>query len=276
MIEVPGHKPDSRDTQDWPDKPVVLLDVVLVGWITEDGFSALLGNRPVRPGANLYALRGDVTDAKLAQRAQPQYAESELAKAWATISALETQLAQRAQPQAEPDLDAAQPDAGWNAAIEECARLVGLNYPIKGADSARAFAKELRGLKQRAQPQALSVDATQHADGRWCQDLHCSKCYSADTWQKAQRAQPQAEPVAWQSQEHGDDQWYPIGEIAFGVNPQRYKYRALYAAPIAQPQAEPEGCDDPYGYGYFSPDEPQAEPSWNWGSDHPSPLKETL
>ena len=26
-----------------------------------------------------------------------------------------------------------------------------------------------------------------HADGRWCEDLHCSKCYSADTWQKKEQ-----------------------------------------------------------------------------------------
>lgn len=48
------------------------------------------------------------------------------------------------------------------------------------------------------------------------------------------------EPVAWQSQEHGTDEWYPIGKEAFGVNPQRYKYRALYAHP---PPAQPLHAD---------------------------------
>lgn len=27
-----------------------------------------------------------------------------------------------------------------------------------------------------------------HVDGKWCTDLHCSKCYSADTWQKSELA----------------------------------------------------------------------------------------
>lgn len=26
-----------------------------------------------------------------------------------------------------------------------------------------------------------------HTDGKWCGDLHCAKCYGADTWQKAER-----------------------------------------------------------------------------------------
>ena len=40
------------------------------------------------------------------------------------------------------------PTSEWNDAIEECCRLVSLNYPIKNEDAARAFAKELRGLKR--------------------------------------------------------------------------------------------------------------------------------
>lgn len=67
---------------------------------------------------------------------------------------------------------------------------------------------------------------TAHVDSRWCADLHCSKCYSSDTWQKAEierlrvdnaalRAALEAEadrvsvPVGWQFR-------YACGEDGYG------------------------------------------------------------
>lgn len=32
-----------------------------------------------------------------------------------------------------------------------------------------------------------------HESGKWCSDLHCSKCYGADTWQKSELPQLRAE-----------------------------------------------------------------------------------
>ena len=43
------------------------------------------------------------------------------------------------------------------------------------------------------------------------------------------------EPVAWQCREHGDDEWFDCSKEAYGINPSRYVYRCLYAAP---PDAE--------------------------------------
>lgn len=43
--------------------------------------------------------------------------------------------------------------------------------------------------------------------------------------------QPKQEPVAWQCREHGDDEWFDCSKEAYGINPSRYVYRCLYAAP---------------------------------------------
>lgn len=43
--------------------------------------------------------------------------------------------------------------------------------------------------------------------------------------------QPKPEPVAWQCREHGDSEWADCSKEAYGINPSRYVYRRLYAAP---------------------------------------------
>ena len=48
----------------------------------------------------------------------------------------------------------------------------------------------------------------------------------------SERAQ-QAEPVLFQCAEHGADKWYECSRASYGLNTQRYKFRALYAAPPA-------------------------------------------
>jgi hypothetical protein len=54
-------------------------------------------------------------------------------------------------------------------------------------------------------------------------------------------SEPEPEPVAFQCCEHGDDEWFITSAEAYKVNPNRYKYRALYTAP---PQREWVGLTD--------------------------------
>ena len=46
----------------------------------------------------------------------------------------------------------------------------------------------LDGLLVRPSPAA-------HVDGQWCENLRCSKCYSADTWKNAAPQSPLATPI---------------------------------------------------------------------------------
>jgi len=47
------------------------------------------------------------------------------------------------------------------------------------------------------------------------------------------KANAPSQPVAWQCAEHGYDDWHEIPKESFGINPQRYKYRELFDAPVA-------------------------------------------
>ena len=58
---------------------------------------------------------------------------------------------------------------------------------------------------------------------------------------RAKLSAPEPEPVAFQCCEHGDDEWFITSAEAYKVNPNRYKYRALYTAP---PQREWVGLTD--------------------------------
>lgn len=53
-------------------------------------------------------------------------------------------------------------------------------------------------LSQESPPTASHAPAASHVDGRWCADLQCGKCYSAETWIKSQ-AVPSAieQPTVW-------------------------------------------------------------------------------
>jgi hypothetical protein len=78
--------------------------------------------------------------------------------------------------------------------------------------------------------------------------------------------QVQQEPVVWQCCEHGEDEWNDCGREAYGINPQRYKYRELYAAPPAQSSDESraeerEACAQ-LAEGHFIPGHSVAGPAF--------------
>lgn len=45
------------------------------------------------------------------------------------------------------------------------------------------------------------MSETTHIVGRWCDDLHCMKCYSADAWQKSRIAELERELAALRAPE---------------------------------------------------------------------------
>ncbi len=68
-----------------------------------------------------------------------------------------------------------------------------------------------------------------------------TKTYTRPLYTAPTKPEPSVEPVAFQCCEHGDNEWFITPAEAYGLNPNRYKYRQLYTAP---PQREWQGLTE--------------------------------